>query len=324
MTGMSLIDATQAGLAEEMRRDPAVWVFGEDVQEGGVYGQYHGFLDEFGSERVVSTPISEAMMMSVGLGAAITGTRPVVEIRIADFVLCAMDELVNQAAKIRYMFGGQTHVPLVVRMPCGLTGFSAAQHSQSLESWFVHTPGLVVLAPATARDAKGLMKAAVRCEDPVVFFEPRSLWSTSEDVPAGDWTVPIGKARRAHRGNDVTLVTWSMVVPAAVAAAQEAGDEGISLEVLDLRTLWPWDTEAVLESVRRTGRLLVAHESVKVCGFGAEICALVAERLGGELKSPVSRVGAPRTPVPYSPVLEDAYRVTKAKLIQEIRRMMTS
>ncbi len=198
MTGMSLIAATQAGLAEEMRRDPSVWVLGEDVQEGGVYFQYRGFLDEFGAERVVSTPISEGMIMGVGLGAAITGTRPVVEIRIADFILCAMDELINQVAKIRYMFGGQTHVPPVVRMPCGLSGFSAAQHSQSHEAWFVHTPGLVVVAPATATDAKGLMKAAVRCDDPVVFFEPRSLWATTEDVPDDDSTVPIGEARLAR------------------------------------------------------------------------------------------------------------------------------
>lgn len=323
MTRMTLIEATQAGLAEEMRRDPAVWVLGEDVREGGVYFQYRGFLDEFGGERVVSTPIAEGMIMNVGLGAAITGTRPVVEIRIADFILCAMDELINQVAKVRYMFGGQTHVPLVVRLPCGLSGFSAAQHSQSHEAWFVHTPGLVVVAPATASDAKGLMKAAVRCDDPVVFFEPRSLWGTSEDVPADDSTVSIGEARQARRGTDMTLVTWSTTLPAALAAAERAGDEGISVEVLDLRTLWPWDTEAVLESVRRTGRLVVAHEAVKVGGLGAEICAVVAETLGGDLKSPVARVGAPRSPVPYSPPLEDAYRVTKEKLIQEIRRVMT-
>lgn len=323
MTGMSLIAATQAGLAEEMRRDPSVWVLGEDVQEGGVYLQYRGFLEEFGGERVVSTPISEGMIMSVGLGAAITGTRPVVEIRIADFILCAMDELINQVAKVRYMFGGQTHVPLVVRMPCGLSGFSAAQHSQSHEAWFVHTPGLVVVAPATATDAKGLMKAAVRCDDPVVFFEPRSLWATTEVVPDDDSMVPIGEARLARRGTDITLVTWSTTLPAALAAAKRAGDEGISVEVVDLRTLWPWDTEAVLRSVRRTGRFLVAHEAVKVGGLGAEICAVIAERLGGELKSPVARVGAPRTPVPYSPPLEDAYRVTEQKLIQEIRRVMT-
>ncbi len=321
MTGMSLIAATQAGLAEEMRRDPSVWILGEDVQEGGVYFQYRGFLDEFGAERVVSTPISEGMIMGVGLGAAITGTRPVVEIRIADFILCAMDELINQVAKIRYMFGGQTHVPLVVRMPCGLSGFSAAQHSQSHEAWFVHTPGLVVVAPATATDAKGLMKAAVRCDDPVVFFEPRSLWATTEDVPDDDCTVPIGEARLARRGTDVTLVTWSTTLPAALAAAERAGEEGLSVEVVDLRTLWPWDTETVLGSVRHTGRLVVAHEAVKVGGFGAEICAFVAERLGGDLKSPVGRVGAPRTPVPYSPPLEDAYRVTEEKVIQEIRRV---
>ena len=324
MVGMTLIEATQTGLAEEMRRDPNVWVLGEDVREGGVYFQYLGFADEFGGERVVSTPISEGMIMNVGLGAAITGTRPVVEIRIADFILCAMDELINQVAKIRYMFGGQTQVPLVVRLPCGLSGYSAAQHSQSHEAWFVHTPGLVVVAPATATDAKGLMKAAVRCDDPVVFFEPRSLWGTSEEVPADDSTVPIGEARLARRGTDATLVTWSATLPVALSAAQWASGEGISVEVVDLRTLWPWDTNTVLTSVRRTGRLLVAHEAVRVGGLGAEICAVVAETLGGDLKSPVARVGAPRIPVPYSPPLENAYRVTEEKLIREIRRMMTN
>jgi pyruvate dehydrogenase E1 component beta subunit len=309
-------------LAEEMRRDPNVWVLGEDVQQGGVYLQYRGFLDEFGDERVVSTPISEGMIMNVGLGAAITGTRPVVEIRIADFILCAMDELINQVAKIRYMFGGQTQVPLVVRMPFGLSGYSAAQHSQSHEAWFVHTPGLVVVAPATAADAKGLMKSAVRCDDPVVFFEPRSLWSTADEVDGGDWIVPIGKARVARRGSDLTLVTWSTTVPAAIAAAEQADSEGHSVEVIDLRTLWPWDAETVLESVRRTGRLLVVHEAVRVGGFGAEICAVVAETLGGALKAPVARLGAPRIPVPYSPPLESVYRTTKEKILTEIRRVV--
>ena len=322
-TQMTLIEATQAGLVEEMRRDPTIWVLGEDLREGGVRLQYRGFLDEFGDERVVSTPISEAMIMAVGMGAAMTGTRPVIEIRAADFVLCAMDELINQIAKARYMFGGQTNMPVVIRLAHGLNGFAAAQHSQSHEAWFVHTPGLVVVAPATAKDAKGLMKAAVRCDDPVVFFEPKSLWATIEDLSGDDELVPIGKASLARQGADVTLVTWSTTLPAALAAAEQAGNEGISVEVVDLRTLWPWDTEAVLDSVRRTGRLLVAHEAVKVGGFGAEICAVVAEMLGGQLKSPVARVGAPRIPVPYSPPLEAVYKVTEEILIREIRRVMT-
>jgi pyruvate dehydrogenase E1 component beta subunit len=322
MTRMTVIGATQAGLAEEMRRDPTVWILGEDVQDGGVYLQYRGFFEEFGGTRVVSTPISEGMIVNVGLGAAITGTRPIIEIRIADFVLCAMDELINQIAKIRYMFGGQTRVPLVVRMPYGLHGFSAAQHSQSHEAWFVHTPGLVVVAPATAADAKGLMKSAVRCDDPVVFFETRALWSTEEEVPPGDWVVPIGKAHLARSGRDVTLVSWSSIVPVALEAAEQLGKDGISVEVIDLRTLWPWDTEAVLESVGRTGRLVVAHQAVKVGGFGAEIAAVVSESLGRTLRSPVVRVGAPRIPVPYSPPLEGAYRVTKEKLIGGIRQAM--
>jgi pyruvate dehydrogenase E1 component beta subunit len=319
---MTLIEATQAGLAEEMRRDQTVWVLGEDLQDGGVYLQYRGFFDEFGGNRVVSTPISEGMIMNVGLGAAITGTRPVVEIRIADFILCAMDELINQVAKIRFMFGGQTLVPLVVRMPSGLSGFSAAQHSQSHEAWFVHTPGLVVVAPATASDAKGLMKAAIRCDDPVLFFEARGLWSSAEEVEPGDWTVPIGKARVARPGDQVTVVAWSSAVTVALEAAEQLAEEGVSVEVIDLRSLWPWDTEAVLASVTRTGRLVVAHEAVQVGGFGAEICAVVAERLGGSLKGPLGRVGAPRVPVAYSPPLESVYRISKDKVAAEVRRVM--
>lgn len=323
MTRTTLIAATQAGLAEEMHRDPMVWALGEDLQEGGVYHQYDGFADEFGQERVVSTPISEAMIVGAALGSAITGARPVVELRISDFALCAMDELVNQVAKIRFMFGGQTEVPLVVRMPCGLTGYSAAQHSQSLEAWYIHTPGLVVVAPSTATDAKGLMKAAVRCDDPVIFMEPRSLWGTEEDLaPDDDGIIPIGKARTVRAGDDVTLVSWSMAMPAALAAANELEAEGTSVELIDLRSLWPWDEQAVMSSVERTRRLVVAHEAVRVGGFGAEVCAVVAEQCGHRLRAPAARVAAPRTPVPYSPPLEDAYRVTKEKIADQVRRIL--
>jgi pyruvate dehydrogenase E1 component beta subunit len=316
MTEMTLIAATQQGLAEEMRRDARVWALGEDLARGGVFGQYAGFLDEFGPKRVVSTPISEAMIMSAGLGAALAGTRPVVEMRIADFTLCAMDELVNQVAKVRYMFGGQARAPMTIRMPHGLARFSAAQHSQSLEAWLVHIPGLVVVAPATAADCKGLMKAAIRSDDPVVLFEPRSIWASKGDVPDGDVPTPIGVARIARPGSDVTLVSWSMTVPTALEASARAAAEGISVEVVDLRSLWPWDRETVLASAARTGRVVVAHEAVRVCGFGAEIAATIGEELG----LPVLRAGAPRIPVPYAPVLEDVYRVKADDILATLRR----
>jgi acetoin:2,6-dichlorophenolindophenol oxidoreductase subunit beta len=319
LSEMTLIAATQQALAQEMRRDPRVWALGEDLARGGVFGQYNGFLEEFGPKRVVSTPISEAMIMSVGLGAALAGTRPIVEMRIADFALCAIDELVNQVAKVRYMFGGQSRAPMVIRMPHGAARFSAAQHSQSLEAWFVHIPGLVVLAPATAADCKGMMTAAIRSDDPVLLFEPRSIWTSTGEVPAGDLVTPIGIARTARSGRDVTLITWSMAVPIALAAAERAEAEGISTEVIDLRSLWPWDQKAVLDSVGRTGRAVVAHEAVRVAGLGAEISATIAE----ELAAPVVRVGAPRIPVPYAPQLEDVYRISVDKVLAGLRESVS-
>lgn len=322
MSELTVMEAARQGLLEEMRRDSRVWCLGEDLARGGVFGQYAGLAEEFGSQRVVSTPISEAMIMNVGLGAALTGTRPVVEMRISDFTLCAMDELVNQVAKVRYMFGGQARAPMVIRMPQGVARYSAAQHSQSLEAWLVHIPGLVVLAPATAADCKGMMKAAIRCDDPVVFLEPRALWPTTGEVPQGELLTPLGAARVAHNGTDITLVTWSTAVPSALAAAETAGREGISVEVVDLRSLWPWDRVAVLESVTRTRRLVVAHEAVRVGGFGAEIAASVAEELSDLLLAPVARVAAPRIPVPYSPPLESEYKINPDKILAALRRTM--
>ena len=318
MSELTLMEATRQGLLEEMRRDSRVWCLGEDLARGGVFGQYAGFAEEFGSRRVVSTPISEAMIMNVGLGAALTGTRPVVEMRISDFTLCAMDELVNQVAKVRYMFGGQARAP----MPQGVARYSAAQHSQSLEAWLVHIPGLVVLAPATAADCKGMMKAAIRCDDPVVFIEPRALWPTTGEVPEDELLTRIGSARLARNGTDITLVTWSTTLPSALAAAEAAGREGISVEVVDLRSLWPWDRATVLESVTRTRRLVVAHEAVRVGGFGAEIAATVAEELSELLLAPVTRVAAPRIPVPYSPPLESEYKINPDKILAALRRTM--
>jgi len=321
MRVMSYRDASLAALSEEMRRDPTVWALGEDIADGGVFGQYLGLIDEFGSSRVVSTPISEACIMGAAVGAAMVGTRPVVELRFADFALCAMDEMINQAAKARYMFGGQARVPVVIRQPIGMWRSSAAQHSQSLESWYVHVPGLVVLAPGTPADNRGLLKAAIRCDDPVIYMEHKDSWDLEGEVPEDDEIVPIGVARIDRAGDDVPSVTWSGALQVARQAADAAVEKGISVEIVDLRSLWPWDQDAVFQSVEKTGRLLVVHEAVKVCGFGAEIAATVTETMGGAMKSPARRLGAPRIPIPYAPPLEDLCRVRVADVMTIFEEM---
>lgn len=322
MTVMTYKDASKLALAEEMRRDPTVWALGEDVGDGGVFGQYLGLRDEFGANRIVSTPISESTIMGAAVGAAMVGTRPVVELRFADFALCAMDEMINQAAKARYMFGGQTRVPVVIRQPIGMWRSSAAQHSQSLESWYVHVPGLVVLAPGTPADNRGLLKSAIRCDDPVIYMEHKDSWDVEGEVPDGaEETVPIGAARIDRAGDDLTIVTWSGALQVARQAADAAAEKGVSVEIVDLRSLWPWDEDTVLACVEKTGRMMVVHEAVKVCGFGAEVAATVTERMADRLKSPVRRLGAPRIPIPYAPPLEDLCRVRVADVMRTVEEM---
>ena len=322
MSAMTYAEAAAAALAGEMKRDPHVWALGEDLGRGGVFGQYKGLQQQFGPERIVDTPISEATIMGAAVGAAMVGTRPVVEMRFADFALCAVDELVNQAAKARFMFGGQARVPLVVRQPVGMWRSSAAQHSQSLEAWYVHIPGLVVVMPATPADNNGLLRSAIRCDDPVVYMEHKDLWGMSGEVPEDpDHVVPLGKARIGKEGRDVTVVSWSRTVHTALDAAAQAEKAGLSVEVIDLRTLWPWDREAVLSSVAKTGRLVVAQEAVSVGGFGAEVAATVAEELGGKLKAPIRRLGSPRAPISYSQPLEDLLRVTPAMILETARKL---
>ena len=317
MSTMTYSEASSAALAEEMRRDPTVWALGEDLGRGGVFGQYRGLVDEFGSERIADTPISEATIMGASVGAALVGTRPVVEMRFSDFALCAVDELVNQAAKARFMFGGQARVPMVIRQPIGMWRSSAAQHSQSLEAWYVHIPGLVVVTPATPADNKGLLKAAIRNDDPVVYMEHKDLWPVSGEVPDDDeYLVPLGSARIAREGSDVTLVTWSRMVGEAEVAAERAAAEGLSIEIIDLRTLWPWDRETVFQSLAKTGRLMIVQEAVQVGGFGAEIAATVAEEFAGELTAPIRRLGSPRAPISYAKPLEDRLRVTPEAMIE--------
>ncbi|HTN12759.1 MAG TPA: transketolase C-terminal domain-containing protein [Acetobacteraceae bacterium] len=318
MPRMTYLAAGRAALAEEMRRDPLVWALGEDLGRGGVFGQYAGLAAEFGPERISDAPISEAAILGVAVGAALMGTRPVVEMRFSDFALCAVDELVNQAAKARFMFGGQGRVPLVVREPIGMWRSSAAQHSQSLEAWYAHIPGLVVACPATPADAKGLLASAIRCDDPVVLMEHKNLWPLEGEVPDGEHLLPFGAARRVRAGGDITLVSWSAQLHACAEAAEALAADGIGVDLLDLRTLWPWDRTAVLDSAARTGRLLVAHEAVAVAGFGAEIAATVAEHTGAR----VARLGAPRAPIGYAPTLENAVRVTPLAIAAAARRMM--
>jgi acetoin:2,6-dichlorophenolindophenol oxidoreductase subunit beta len=313
MALMSYAQAACESLREAMRRDPAVVVLGEDVGRGGVFQQYKGLQQEMGAARVIDTPISEATIMGAAVGMALAGLRPVVEMRVVDFALCAMDELINQAAKARYMFGGQARVPLVARMPIGLWSGSAAQHSQSLEAWFAHVPGLTVVAPATPQDNYALLSVAIACGDPVAYLEHKELWGLQAEVSPGK--AELGKASILRRGDEVTLVTWSRTVHAALEAA---GACERSVEVIDLRTLWPWDRETVLASAARTGRLLVVHEAVQAAGFGAEIAATAAEALGVSVK----RLGAPRIPVGYSKPLEDEARVTPERILAALKNFL--
>jgi pyruvate/2-oxoglutarate/acetoin dehydrogenase E1 component len=314
---MSYAEAAVRAIQHEMEADARVVVLGEDVGRGGIFGQYKGLQETFGEERVIDTPISEAAIMGAGVGMALAGLRPVVEMRVVDFALCGMDELVNQAAKNRFMFGGQGRVPLVARMPGGIWDASAAQHSQSLEAWFAHLPGVVVVSPATPQDNYSLLRAALQCGDPVVYIEHKTLWGLRGEVNE-DMAVPLGKARRVREGNALTLVSWSKQMQACTAACEALAAEGIAVDLIDLRTLWPWDRETVLASCARTQRLLVVHEAVQVAGFGAEIAASAAEATGCR----VARLGAPRIPVGYAPVLEAQSRVGPEAIAAAARKLL--
>jgi pyruvate/2-oxoglutarate/acetoin dehydrogenase E1 component len=314
---LSYAEAAVRAIQREMEADARVVVLGEDVGRGGIFGQYKGLQETFGEERVIDTPISEAAIMGAGVGMALAGLRPVVEMRVVDFALCGMDELVNQAAKNRFMFGGQGRVPLVARMPGGIWDASAAQHSQSLEAWFAHLPGVVVVSPATPQDNYSLLRAALQCGDPVVYIEHKTLWGLRGEVNE-DMAVPLGKARRVREGNALTLVSWSKQMQACTAACEALAAEGIAVDLIDLRTLWPWDRETVLASCARTQRLLVVHEAVQVAGFGAEIAASAAEATGCR----VARLGAPRIPVGYAPVLEAQSRVGPEAIAAAARKLL--
>lgn len=315
MAEMTYAEAAVLALQQEMHRDRRVWALGEDIgPDGGIAGQYRGLQLEFGPQRIVDTPISESTMMGAAVGAAVCGTRPVVDLRYADFGMCATDEIVNQAAKIRYMFNGQARVPLVARQAIGIRKGIAAQHSQSTEAWWVHVPGLVVVAPATPSDNHGLLKAAIRSDDPVIYLEHKELWPVRGEVDLDAEPIQIGTAETVTKGNDITIVTWSSMRYPCIDAAKKLQEFDIAAEVIDLRSLWPWDRERVLESVGRTGRLLIVHEAVRVGGFGAEIAAEVGEELWRHLRGPIRRIAGPRSPVPYSQPLEDLFRISSDQI----------
>ena len=320
MTEMTYAQAARLGLQEEMARDPKVWALGEDLgYEGGMAGQYKDLQAEFGPDRIVDTPISESTIMGAAVGAALAGTRPIAEMRFSDFAMCAVSELVNQGAKARYMFGGQARVPMVARMPIGIRGGIAAQHSQSPEAWYAHTPGLVVVTPATPADNRGLLKASIRCDDPVVYMEHKGLWGILGEVDENDQEpIPLGVAATVRAGNDITIVSWAAQVGVAAEAADALAADGISAEVIDLRTLYPWDRDAVMNSAARTGTLLVVHEAVRVGGFGGEVAAEVAETLG----VPVARLGGERIPIPFSIPLEEAYKIKADRIAGRVKEML--
>lgn len=322
MREITFSQATLEATAEEMSRDESIFVMGEDIaRQGGIFGQFKGLPQQFGFDRIRDTPISETAIMGAGIGAALAGMRPVVDMHFADFMGVCMDEIFNQMAKIRYMFGGQCKVPVVVRAPDGLTSGGAAQHSQSIEAWFMHIPGIKVVVPSNAADAKGLLKAAIRDDNPVIYFENKILYREKGPVPEGDFIVPIGKANVAKEGKDVTILSYSIMMKNAFEAAEILAKDGIDAEVIDLRTIVPYDKETILESVKKTHRLVIVHEAVKQGGVGAEIAAFVAEEAIDYLDAPILRFGAPFTPVPFSPVLENAYRVKTEEIVEGIRKM---
>jgi pyruvate/2-oxoglutarate/acetoin dehydrogenase E1 component len=315
-------EALREGLREEMRRDERVFLLGEDIAEfGGTYKVTEGLLAEFGPERVRNTPISETAIVGAALGAALLGMRPVAELMYIDFSTVAMDQIANQIAKIRYMFGGKARAGLVIRTQGGAGRSSGPQHAQSLEAWFCHTPGLMVAMPATPYDVKGLIKESIRSDNPVIFIEHKLLYNEKGPVPEEEYLVPIGKADIKREGSDVTLVATSRMVLRALKAAEALAEDGIEAEVLDPRTLVPLDEEAILQSVKKTGRLVIIHEAVKRGGYGAEIQAIVSEKAFDYLDSPVKRVAAANTPVPFAPKLENFVIPDERDIIKEVKEL---
>jgi pyruvate dehydrogenase E1 component beta subunit len=325
MREITIRDALREALREEMQRDKRVFLLGEDIGRywGGAFGVTKGLAEEFGDERVRDTPISESAIIGVGVGAAITGMRPVVEIMFGDLSALAMDQICNQAAKIRYMFGGQISVPLVIRTPFGAGVNIASHHSQSLEAWFMHTPGLYVAVPSTPYDAKGLLKTAIRGCNPVFFVEHKLLYPVKGLIPDEDYTVPFGVADVKREGEDVTIVATLYMVHKALIAAEQLSKEGISTEVIDPRTLSPLDKKTIVESVKKTGRVIIVSEDCKTAGVSAEIAAIVAEEALDYLDAPIKRVAEPDTPIPFSPSLEQFVIPNERSIIKAVKEVFS-
>ncbi|MDQ0191205.1 alpha-ketoacid dehydrogenase subunit beta [Alicyclobacillus cycloheptanicus] len=324
MRQMTYQEAVREAMSQLMREDERVFLMGEDIGiYGGAFGVSRGMIEEFGPERIRNTPISEAAITGAAVGAALTGMRPIMELQFSDFVTIAMDQLVNQAAKLRYMYGGKASVPMVVRAPGGSGTGAAAQHSQSLEAWLAHVPGLKVVQPATAYDAKGLLRAAVEDNNPVIFYEHKLLYGTKSEVPEEPYTIPIGKGDIKRAGRDVTVVATSIMVHKALHAAEVLEKDGISVEVVDPRTLVPLDTELILNSVKKTSRVVVVYEAVKRGGYGAEIVSTIVESDAFDyLDAPVVRLGGKEIPIPQNPELEKHAVPQVDDIVTAIRKMM--
>jgi len=319
---LTLGEAVREALAEELRRDPRVFIMGEDVAEAGTaFKVLSGLVQEFGPERVLDTPISEAGFTGIGVGAAMTGMRPVVDIMFGDFIGLTMDQMANQAAKIHYMSGGKWKCSMVMRTTLGATRRSAAQHSQSLHAWFCHIPGLKVVMPSTPYDAKGLLKTAIRDDNPVVFYEDKMMYKLKGPVPEGEYTIPFGVADVKRVGEDITIIATSSMVQVALGAAKLLEEYDISAEVVDPRTLWPLDEKTLIESARKTSRVIVVDEGYGRYGVTAELAAMIQENAFFDLEAPVKRMGAMHVPIPFSPPLEDATVPTDKSVFEAARAM---
>ena len=319
---LTMAEAVREALSEEMRRDPNVFIMGEDVAEAGTpFKVLSGMVQEFGKNRVIDTPISEPGFTGIGVGAAMTGLRPVVDIMFGDFLTLVMDQLVNQAAKVHYMSGGAWKVPMVLRTTLGASRRSAAQHSQSLQAWLSHVPGLKVVLPSTPHDAKGLMKTAIRDDNPVIFFEDKMMFRLKGPVPEGEYTIPLGVADIKREGEDITFVATSSMVQVALAAATQLEEVGISAEVVDPRTTWPLDEKTLIESAKKTSRVIVMDEGYEKYGVTAEIASAIATGAFYDLDAPVRRIAAMHVPIPFSPPLEDATIPTEKMVVEAARQM---
>lgn len=324
MREITYAEAIKEAMSQRMREDENVFLLGEDIGVyGGAFGVTNGMIEEFGSERIRITPISEAAISGCAVGAAMMGMRPILEIQFSDFITIAMDNIVNQAAKMRYMFGGKTQVPVVIRLPTGSGAGFAAQHSQSLEAWMAHVPGLYVVQPSNPYDAKGLMKTAIENNNPVLYFEHKLLYGTKGEVPEEEYEVPLGKASIKKEGKDITVVATGIMVNRSLEAAKHLEKEGISIEVIDPRTLVPLDEETIVESVKKTNRALVVYEGVERGGYGAEITSMIGESEAFDyLDAPVSRLGGKATPIPYNPALEKAAVPQVEDIIEKCRALL--